>query len=234
MIGAGNSPMSMFTGGGNEAFQRGMMIGNANSPFSSVGEALRNTIDKYNAHLGAQQEQANKLEQIRTQYDLEGQNQLAIQQAKNAAENTAAPIRGFENGFDIANPPTQIIGGQKVAFIPEYKGGKIAGVKTFSPTPPNITSNPETDFSFDTVGQFSKGQPGNQVPTQEAIAPVNPFQIGMDAGAMNAPPPMSMANPATAQVPSTNASEALIQKNMQAYGRSREEVIMAMKKKGLL
>ena len=65
MIGASNSPMNMFTGGGNEAFQRGMVIGNANSPANPMATALKGVLDKYNAHLSAQTEQANKLEQIR-------------------------------------------------------------------------------------------------------------------------------------------------------------------------
>lgn len=70
MIGAVNSPMSMFTGGGNEAFQRGMAIGNANSPFATVGDALKNVVDKYNSHINMQQEQQNKMDLLTHEYGL--------------------------------------------------------------------------------------------------------------------------------------------------------------------
>lgn len=83
MIGSNNSPLTMFNGGGGDAFQRGMAIGHANSPFATVGDALRSTLEKYNTHLSMQQEQANKLEQIKAEgvaahpwlYDAQGNRQ---------------------------------------------------------------------------------------------------------------------------------------------------------------
>lgn len=76
MIGAANSPMNMFNAGGGDAFQRGMVIGNANSPFSSVAEALKNTVDRYHQHLDTQQEQQNKIDLFNQEMQLKRQNAL--------------------------------------------------------------------------------------------------------------------------------------------------------------
>lgn len=82
MIGAANSPMNMFTQGTGDAFQRGMVIGDANSPFSPIARAFQSTIDKYNAHLTSQQDQQNKMQLMQQQYGLQGQNQLALDKQK--------------------------------------------------------------------------------------------------------------------------------------------------------
>lgn len=62
MIGANNNPMSLFVpGGGGEAFNRGLAIGDANSPASSVAQALQATVDRYHQQMDAQQQQQNSL-----------------------------------------------------------------------------------------------------------------------------------------------------------------------------
>lgn len=135
MIGSANSPMSMFTGGGNEAFQRGMMIGNANSPFSSVGDAFRNTLDKYNAHLGAQQEQQNKLDLIQKQYDIMGSNATNLYNAKREAARPVNDLSEKYNLTDPSDPRNQtMIGGVPVAMAPVRNTyGDVVDMKPWNP-----------------------------------------------------------------------------------------------------
>jgi hypothetical protein len=65
-----NPIMGMFGGGGGEAFQRGMMIGNVNSPFSSVAQAMKGTVDRYRQNIASQQEQQNALELEKAKYGM--------------------------------------------------------------------------------------------------------------------------------------------------------------------
>lgn len=106
--------------------QSGMQIGKANSPFTSVNMALQDVLGKYNAHLTAQQEQANKLEQIRTQYSLMGENAKNLADYKQRSETT--PLPGMEK-YDVANPTVVNVGGIPHFVQPIYKNGVIVGKK---------------------------------------------------------------------------------------------------------
>lgn len=102
MIGAANSPMNMFTGGGGDAFQRGMVIGDANSAASPIARAFQNTLEKYNAHLSAQAEQQDKLDLIQKQYGLQGQNLLAG--IKEKFDQSAPKLSPTEQQIDPMHP----------------------------------------------------------------------------------------------------------------------------------
>lgn len=176
MIGAASSPMSMFTGGGNEAFQRGMAIGNANSPFSSVAEALRNTVDKYNAHLTSQQDQANKIDLLKQEYALKRQN------AGVADPDAAGP-------FTQLDPTTGKYFIRSTSIDPSTGSSRVG----WSPVSPNAPEDPVKAIERMTLQPTIDQMQGKGVP---APAPMNPIQMAAGASQeqpMSVPAPMSMA-----------------------------------------
>lgn len=136
MIGANASPMSMFTGDGGQAFQRGMIIGNANSPFSSVAEALKNTLDKYNSHLSAQQDQQDKMDLIKQQYGLQGDNLIKGIQTK--YQQSAPQLSPEQSQIDPMHPEDpkfmRDVAGVKMYPQPVYDTyGRVKGYKYVNP-----------------------------------------------------------------------------------------------------
>ncbi len=115
MIGASNSPMNMFTGGGNEAFQRGMMIGNANSPFATVGDALKNVVDRYHSNLSMQQEQANKIDLLKQEYALKRAN---VQPDPDAAGPVTQVDPATGKSFYRSTTIDPSTGAQRVSWAP--------------------------------------------------------------------------------------------------------------------
>lgn len=120
MIGAANSPMSMFTGGGGDAFQQGMMIGNTNSPASTVADALKNVVDRYHQNLAAQQEHQNKLEEINAQGNAGFGKDAALINYRNTAEmNKMKSINDANSSQPNSGIRTVDVGGRKV-YLQDY------------------------------------------------------------------------------------------------------------------
>lgn len=207
MIGANNSPMNMFTGGGNEAFQRGMMIGNANSPFSTVADAMKSTLDRYNAHLTAQQEQANKLEQIKA-------TGVAAHPWLYDANGAMKPNAAGPTDPDAAGPFTQVDPATGKAF---YR---------------STTIEPTTGMSKVSWAPVSPNAPEN-VKQEVVNAALSPMLAAMKAG--SAAPNMVQQGANGAVVDSTghNAPDMVAQYMAMYPGKSREEIVAAMKKKGM-
>jgi hypothetical protein len=135
MIGAAHSPMSMFTGGTGDAFQRGMVIGDANSPFSPVARAMQGTLEKYNSHIAAQTEQANKVDLMKQQYGFQKDNLLSG--IKEKYDQSAPQISAEEKAlYDPLNPQknTVKISGIEMYREPVYDSyGRIKGFKLRNP-----------------------------------------------------------------------------------------------------
>ena len=136
MIGANNSPLNMFTGGGNEAFQRGMAIGDANSPVSPIARAMQATLEKYNSHLASQQEQQNKMQLMERQYSLQGQN--AVNVAKQKVAQTTPQLSPEMAAIDPLHPEDpkylRTVGGVQMYPQPLYdENGRIKGYKYVNP-----------------------------------------------------------------------------------------------------
>lgn len=180
MIGAGVSPMSMFNPGGGDAFQRGMIIGNANSPFSSVAEALKSTVDRYHQHLDNQQEQQNKIDLIKQEYGLKQQ----------MANTTPDP--------DAAGPFTQVDPKTGKAFIRsttiDATGRSRVG---WSPVSPNSPEDPSKRLKGIMLGPMIEQMQAqiNGVPP-EGSSPIPGVPL---APAQMSAPQMSMAQPTAGQ-----------------------------------
>jgi len=173
MIGAANSPMSMFTGGGNDAFQRGMMIGSVNSPATAIGNALKGTLDKYNAHLSAQQEQQNKLAQINATSQASLNNDKAMLDYKRqGAINIPDP--------DAQGPFTQQDPNTGKFFVRGTTIDETTGIPKVSWTPvsPNSPIDKEKEFK-NAMFESIMGEPQNN-PTVSTAAPSTaiPFVTG--------------------------------------------------------
>lgn len=136
MIGANSSPMNMFTGDGGQAFQRGMTIGNANSPFASIADALKSTVDRYHAELDRQSEQQNKVDLLKQQYGLAGGNLL---EGINAKYTQSAPhLSPSEQSIDPMHPedPKYLRNVGGVTMYPQaiYDSyGRVKGYKYVNP-----------------------------------------------------------------------------------------------------
>ena len=70
------------------AYKQGQGIGRANSPFTSLNAALGDVLSKYNAHLSAQQAQANAMQL----QESKNQNALDVQGLQNSGTAAAAGI----------------------------------------------------------------------------------------------------------------------------------------------
>lgn len=209
MVGAPDSPLSRFTGGG-DAFQRGMMIGNTNSPFATVADAMMNVVNRYHQNIAAQQEQANSLERIKAtgQSTLGNEKEIIDYKRKFAAQDPD------QNGPQIIKDPTT-----GKFFYGNSTPDATTGVMKKSWTP--VTNAPPTDekkinenFIYRQINQ------GMGVPSEnESPLP----------GVPSAPAPVVNAN----QGIGPNMEQA-IQANMKHYGKSREEVVSQMKAKGMI
>lgn len=156
MIGANSSPMSMF-GGGGDAFQRGMVIGNANSPFSSVAEALKNTVDKYNSHLSMQQEQQNKLEQIKATGVADHPWLFDAQGNRNP---TAAP--NANNALNAGGPQIMLDPTTKKYFYANQSFDPTMGMtkESWAPVSPNAPEDQKKVFENSMYGMLNGQNPG--------------------------------------------------------------------------
>lgn len=175
MIGSRNSPLSMFDGGG-DAFQRGMVIGNANSPFSTVADALRNTVDKYNAHLGAQQEQANKLDLIKQQYGMQGQNLISgIREKYNQSTPQLSPAEAAIDPMHPEDPKfIRNVGGVQMYPQPMYDAyGRIKGYKYV---------NPRALSMMDIIGTGGGGDNTADAQAAATLKELEDLQSGMPQG----------------------------------------------------
>lgn len=136
MIGVNNSPLNMFTGGGNDAFNRGMVIGDANSPFSPVAAAFKDTLDKYNAHLDAQQQQAYKLDQIQAEGTAGlGKEQAIIDYKNNAETKKAAAINTANATMPNSGVREVNIDGRKVFLKDSVNNSGINESSAIQPAP---------------------------------------------------------------------------------------------------
>lgn len=137
MIGASNSPMNMFVPqGGGDAFQRGMVIGDANSAASPVARAMQATLEKYNAHMESQSAQQDKLDLMKQQYGLQGQN--LISGIKEKYNQSAPQLTGDAAKIDPMHPEDprfmRDVGGVKMYPQPVYDTyGRIKGYKYVNP-----------------------------------------------------------------------------------------------------
>jgi len=149
MIGADNSPMKMFNVGG-DAFQRGRMIGAANSPFSSVTEAVQDTLAKYDAHRAMQAEHANKVDLLKQQYGMMGDN--LVKGIKEKYTQSAPQLSDAEKAlYDPLHPEknTVKISGVEMYREPVYDTyGRIKGFKL---------RNPRALSFMDIIGQGDQG-----------------------------------------------------------------------------
>lgn len=179
MIGAANSPMNMFNAGGGDAFQRGMVIGNANSPFSSVAEALKNTVDRYHQHLDTQQEQQNKIDLFNQEMQLKRQNALPDP--------------------DAAGPFTQLDPKTNKSFVRSTTIDPTTGQQKVSwqPVTINAPEDPVKQIEAMTLGPMieqMKAQTNGVPPVNSSPipgVPTTPAQINV--------PQMSMAQPTVGQ-----------------------------------
>lgn len=132
MIGADNSPLSGFNGGGS-AFQAALAQGTG--PASSIADALRGTVDTYHKVLSAAQENAYRTQQIKTKYDQLGSNRLDYESARasDAAAAKAGTPSQFQN-YDYSKPIMTTVDGKQVAIYPKYgPTGGFLGVQTINP-----------------------------------------------------------------------------------------------------
>ena len=138
-------------------FQMGQQIGNANSPFTALGQALKGTLDTYNAHLTAAQEQQNKLDIVGAQ------NQGALDVANVKTVRTPAPAIPGTQGqtYDPMNPPTVTRGGSTFIVQPKMDDKGWNGSYDYQNTQP---------AGFMSVGAPQRAQDTNSIEQAAAAA----------------------------------------------------------------
>lgn len=197
MIGAANSPMNMFNAGGGDAFQRGMVIGNANSPFSSVAEALKNTVDRYHQHLDAQQEQQNKIDLLKQEYGLKQQ----------MASTTPDP--------DASGPFTQVDPKTGKSFIRSTSIDATGRPRvSWSPVSINAPEDPVKTIEGLTLGPMIEQMRAQTNGTPAGASPIPGIPA---APAQVSAPQMSMAQPAGQVDPQDAALAAQINAAFKQY-----------------
>jgi hypothetical protein len=116
-------------------FELGAKLGAVNSPFTPLGNALKNVVDKYDAHMEKQREYAAKQQML----DLGGNKALETEKWKYGMTNPQAEAL-VNWDADPSRPENQVkIGDVTMVYQPVWdKYGRKIGKKLINPRAPTM------------------------------------------------------------------------------------------------
>lgn len=206
MIGANNSPLSMFTGqspNGPSMYQ----IGYNSGPGGTANAALLATIDRYHANLDAQQQQSIKLAQIDAESGAGLKKEEALTDYKSTADkNKVDAINAANNSLPNGGVDEVNLDGRKIFLKKQLDNSGVMTTNNVQPTPSMTFEQLIAQSAQNTAAK----QPQNgivPIPGVPAAAPILQGSNGAVADTTGAQAPIRVKVNANGQTGTIPANE---------------------------